>query len=268
METVSFEQSALFEHRFWLQILGDHSRFIFNALSPKEAAEIQRAEFFIIEFDRLLEEARRAGPETDLMALGQQAYNQARELRNFKLHLLRRHIIDKIDLNLPPTMLNHMVNEVEEYLRILCFLLAKQCPTVQVSHLHLLWLSDASGHAAFLASGLDEVEKPLIDTNLIFERQFDNLYKKAVNLAGYMRAGVKEFPALQYLNRQVEREINSFSAFLTQLEASRKTKAVLGIFPPLTPDHMIREECYYLIKLAQVSTIKPPECDPTQPRSE
>jgi hypothetical protein len=30
------EEEALFEHRFWLQILGDHARFILNALSPKE----------------------------------------------------------------------------------------------------------------------------------------------------------------------------------------------------------------------------------------
>lgn len=29
-----FEKTAVFEHRFWLQILGDHARFIFNSLSP------------------------------------------------------------------------------------------------------------------------------------------------------------------------------------------------------------------------------------------
>ena len=26
----------LYEHRFWLQILGDHCRFIFTALSPRK----------------------------------------------------------------------------------------------------------------------------------------------------------------------------------------------------------------------------------------
>ncbi|NOU92561.1 DUF2935 domain-containing protein [Paenibacillus sp. LMG 31456] len=29
------DQGALFVHRFWLQILGDHSSFIWNTLSPK-----------------------------------------------------------------------------------------------------------------------------------------------------------------------------------------------------------------------------------------
>jgi hypothetical protein len=41
-------ETALFEHRFWLQVLGDHSRFILYALSPKESSEIQTAEQFIL----------------------------------------------------------------------------------------------------------------------------------------------------------------------------------------------------------------------------
>ena len=50
----NYLQVALFEHRFWLQILGDHSRFILNALSPTETKEIQIAENFIPIFDQLL----------------------------------------------------------------------------------------------------------------------------------------------------------------------------------------------------------------------
>ncbi len=39
--------SLLFEHQFWLQILGDHSRFILSSLAPKEQAEIEKAYYFI-----------------------------------------------------------------------------------------------------------------------------------------------------------------------------------------------------------------------------
>jgi len=40
----------------------------------------------------------------------------------------------------------------------------------------------------------------------------------------------------------------------------------LGTLPPLDPDHMFREECYYLTKLAQVGAVPFPKCDPTKPR--
>ncbi|QQE75753.1 DUF2935 domain-containing protein [Brevibacillus composti] len=49
----------LFEHRFWLQILGDHARFIHQSLAPKESREIELANDFIQSFDRLLAESRR-----------------------------------------------------------------------------------------------------------------------------------------------------------------------------------------------------------------
>ena len=51
-------QEALFEHRFWLQILGDHSRFIYNALSPKEVKDAQTAAQYIGQFDQLLSISR------------------------------------------------------------------------------------------------------------------------------------------------------------------------------------------------------------------
>ena len=43
---------------------------------------------------------------------------------------------------------------------------------------------------------------------------------------------------------------------------------VLSTLTPLMPDHMLREECYYLIKLAQSSEVRMPDCDPTRPRVE
>ncbi|MDD4402872.1 MAG: DUF2935 domain-containing protein [Desulfitobacteriaceae bacterium] len=43
-------------------------------------------------------------------------------------------------------------------------------------------------------------------------------------------------------------------------------KTVLGIIDPLIPDHMLREECYYLFKLSAVSDVESPTCDPGKPR--
>ena len=62
---------AKFEHEFWLQILGDHSRFILDSLSPSETKDIEVAKRFKGAFDRLLGEARqlnelRACPPVDI----------------------------------------------------------------------------------------------------------------------------------------------------------------------------------------------------------
>ncbi len=49
-----WRRQARFEHRFWLQILGDHSRFIHDALAPVEKENIKIASQFIQIFDMLL----------------------------------------------------------------------------------------------------------------------------------------------------------------------------------------------------------------------
>ena len=48
------ERKARFEHRFRLRILGDHSRFIHDALTPIEKENIKRASEFIQIFEVLL----------------------------------------------------------------------------------------------------------------------------------------------------------------------------------------------------------------------
>ncbi|MGW5955706.1 DUF2935 domain-containing protein, partial [Bacillus mycoides] len=42
----TYEESALFEHKFWLKVLGDHAQFLLDALAPKETEDIQRAMYF------------------------------------------------------------------------------------------------------------------------------------------------------------------------------------------------------------------------------
>jgi len=264
---VNYENILLFEHRFWLQILGDHARFILNSLSPKETFEVERAEQFVQQFDQLLGQARNQLTDNDLRTLNRSAHQHALEIRNFKLHILQKQLIGNITVELPPTFFNHMVNEVEEYLRILRYGLSGEAPTpFHPVHYHFLWLPDASGHAASLANSLDTVEAKLINQSYEFKDHFDSLYLKAVEIAGYMRTSLKEFPALIQLNHETQIEIYIFQQFLTELEELKLTHRLLGTLMPLIPDHMYREECYYITKLAQISSVEAPECDPTKPR--
>lgn len=260
---------ALFEHRFWLQILGDHARFILSSTSPKETAEVERAAAFIQIFDKLLEQSRHNLSDSQLALLNQQASHYTKELRDFKLHLLKRHLAGEIAIQLPPTFLNHMVNELEEYQRTLDSLLASgKVPVYHPVHHHLLWLADAVGHAGAIHDNLDGVEKKLRKKSKKFEKHFQAYYLKAVEVAGYMRTNLVQFPALSRLNKEAELEMCLFVDFLKEIEALDLSGELLDVLAPLMPDHMAREEYYYLTKLAQVSEVKMPAGDPTKPRLE
>jgi predicted nucleotide-binding protein (sugar kinase/HSP70/actin superfamily) len=259
----AFERTARFEHRFWLQILGDHSRFILEALAPVQTVEIEQAANFIQVFDTLLEHAN----SSDLFQLSTQAEKEVIKLREFKLELIRKHLTGKIKIHLSPTFINHMVNELEEYLRILKHLKAGEVPPVYHElHHHLLWLLDAAGHADGISTNLDGVEKKLRKKSVEFTKTFENFYLKAVELAGYLRTNLTSFPALERMNVESQLEIKLFQNFLQEIEELRLSKQALGTLAPLMADHMFREECYYLMKLAESTNLDLPNCDPAKPR--
>ncbi len=268
MKAWDYRSEILFEHRFWLQVLGDHSRFILIALAEEEEEKIQKAKHFIHLFDKLLEQSRMDLEEAEIITLNNLAYNAAREIRTFKLKIIKEQLVGKIKINLPPTFINHMVNEVEEYIFILSCIVDKQLNLVNPIHYHKLWLLDGSGHAASISSSLDMSEKELIKLSMKYRKKFDSLYQKAIEMKGYMRTGLSEFPALNRLNQDANEEMLCFKKFLKKLEKLITEKKVLGTLRPLMLDHMYREECYYLTKLSMVSEVKRPECDPTKERIE
>ncbi|MGX6444110.1 DUF2935 domain-containing protein [Neobacillus sp. K501] len=258
-----FEKTARFEHRFWLQILGDHSRFIFEALAPVETEDINKANTFIKVFDMLLNRAKSENPAN----LSVDAEVEVIKLREFKLDLIRKHLYGKVKIHLSPTFINHMVNELEEYLRILKHLKAQQTlPIYHELHHHLVWLLDAAGHAGAISDSLDHVEKRLKEKSDLYTKYFEDFYLKAVEMAGYLRTNITTFPALEKMNKDVSLEMKLFQNFLQELEELELSAQVLGTFSPLMADHMFREECYYLMKLAESTDLAKPDCDPAKPR--
>lgn len=264
---VNPNEEVLFEHRFWLQILGDHARFILDTLSPRETADVEQARKFVDAFDRLLEQARSANPSADLRALNQEASRLTGALRDFKLDLLARMLTGKVSIMLTPTFINHMLNELEEYERILKELLAgKPVPQFAPLHYDLLWLPDASGHAAEIAADLDMREQRLMKHSQQFAKHFDAFYLKAIEMAGYMRTKLHDFSAFRRFHSEIDMEMQLFIRFLAELEEMELTAEVLDRISPLMPDHMMREEWYYLLKLAKLGLVPAPAGDPAKPR--
>lgn len=262
MPDIRFTAAADFELRFWMQILGDHARFIRDSLAPSEEKEISRAKKWVGTFDDILARVRQApgagttsAAPASVIDLAQEAHQRATEFREFKLHLLRRHLLRELHSTLPPTFYNHMVNELEECMRVMASLSHEKVPGPgHAVHQHLLWLPDASGHAASLASLVDLAERQKHHQLDTYALEFDELYLKAIELAGYLRAHIDDFPALRQFNADVELEIALFRAFLLELEEMELTNRLLGSIAPLMTDHMAREECYYLRKLSETSS--------------
>jgi hypothetical protein len=269
MENSEFAAISLQENRFWLQIMGDHARFIFYLLAPNETEHIRKAQQFIFTFDQLLEQARRPLQEPEAENLNKSAYENTNSLREFKLQLLALTLEAKLNAHISSTFFNHMTNELEEYLLILGALTSRQGIRFHPLHYHLLWLSDAVEHAASVSSNLDETEKDFIAESRSYEQQFSDLYMKAIEQSGFTRTKLTDFPALGRMNGQAEAVMTPFMGFLLQIRDERLTARLLGTFMPLMADHMAREECYYLLKLSEAAPgVKRPDCDPARGRVE
>jgi hypothetical protein len=262
-------QSTKFEHEFWLQILGDHSRFILDSLSINETNFIREANYFKTIFDQFLVKARSLNDEDSLTALANEVEVEVKRLKLLKLTLIERHLVSKVKIHLSPTFLSHMVNELEEYERLLQYMKrGEKSPILHELHHHLLWLQDAYGHAGAIQSEMDSTETKIKKTSKEFVHQFQQFYIKAVEFTGYLRTQLDTFPALKKMNEDVKIEMEMFQVFLNEIFELEISDEVLGTFPVLMADHMFREECYYLVKLAESANTEIPNCNPAKSRNE
>lgn len=245
-------KSATFEHLFWLEILMNHGQFIRDSLYPtSEKEDIEKAQSFVDRFDELHKEVSSLD-ETNAIFFAGKVDDTVEEFKQFKFSILRRQLDGKIGIHLPPTFINHMVNELEEYQNVLSYLKKGEAPPIfHELHHHLLWLNDASGHAGTINDNLDGVEKRLKEKSHMFTQHFDQFYLKALELTGYLRTNLQTFPALNRFNDHVEVEMKLFKSFLLELEELELSAEVLGTFTASMADHMAREEQYYLTKLIE-----------------
>lgn len=262
-----YTTDCLFEHRFWLQVLGEHAQFIRSGLGPDEGNEISLATRFVRKFDELLMLSRQPLTGQPLLDLTKRAHRNTLRLREFKLHLLHRQLTEQFDFYLTPSFLNHMVSELDEYLRITDFLMQETPPPKlhPLDH-HLLWLFDASFHATAIPMYIDYTERDIIHRARKFHGEFEGLYLKAIEFTGYLRANIQRFPALTRFNEQVNLEMLVFIKFLEEVKELELDGKLLSIFSAILPDHLAREEYYYLLKLSTVSEVPKPQGDPTRPR--
>jgi len=162
-----------------------------------------------------------------------------------------------------------MVNELDEYLENLSYLVqGLNIPVKSPVHHHLLWLPDATGHAEFLCCNLDASQTHFRQKAKDYRNLWSKKHSEALEYAGFLRTGIPLFPSLNLFDRDTACEMSRFKKYLETLRAKVLEAAATGTFGALIPDHMAREECYYLYRLnhSDPAVVPHPCCDPGHPR--
>lgn len=232
------------QHRFWLQILGDHARMIESKLAITEMAFLEQARNLKVMLDREVASVMEGKTDTARINV------TIAESMAFKGRILARYLEGKIALSMAPTFINHMLNEEEMYLTIVKHFEAGKPVDIHVLHQHKLWLKDAEGHADALKCELDAIEGVKRKKLMKLCKKFKMLSEKAHEFVGYMRSGVRDFPALGRLADDSSKAILLFAKCIKELKEMKDTDQVMSISSTLEYDHMLREEAYYLEGLA------------------
>ena len=257
---------AIAENKYWLQTMGDHAMIIHDALSPNETEEIQTARGLIAQFDGLLQAARSNISDDQSKELNRRALKAAQDIRRYILHILTRQLTDHIELIFSSALLNHMLNEIDEYIYILNMYQNDMPVNFHPLHLHLVYLLDALGHTTIIQNYVSFPFRDVREEAARYEHDFMILYNKAVEYTGYLRTDLKDFKALDQLNNDIYEKLRVFAEFSVDLMLKIRERSVLGPLNVLFLDHMYREECYYLMQLSSVTKSPRPVCDPATPR--
>lgn len=247
--------SPIEEIRFWTGILRDHGEFILTSLSYNEQEAMNYARFYRDSFASLHERIKAPSAASNPNTLNEilaECINTLSGFINFKKVLLRNLLECQLNTSLTPTFYNHMINEAMEFYKYL-FQLQNSIPinpVVENICLHKTWLADAAGHAASIAGDLDPVEKMLINEAQEFEKCFNCLLIKNNELGMMLTRTCLKDGALKHLNEEVKKLMEDFIHYLDKIRMLTMECKVLSVLKPLIPDHMIREELYYLKNLA------------------
>jgi len=233
---------------FWTGIMSDHAMFQVNSLVHTEKAYIEHSMFFHDYFKRVNSELEGT---SDYQSLLQNMLQQLQQFIEYKRLILKKLNLCQLQMNLPPSLISHQINEAKEFQTLLLSPQQSLCTMMNLAGYIKIWLGDSAGHAAAIAVYLDPVEDLLQEDALSFKMIFARLQIKALELEMMMnQTGLKDTSLKQLVNET----INSMTKFIEYLEKIRELRMSceiqgFGTFSPLIPDHFIREHVYFIAKI-------------------
>ncbi|MFC4075266.1 DUF2935 domain-containing protein [Salinithrix halophila] len=261
------------EHRFWLEILEDHARFVFEFLSPDEKEWIEQARTYMHSFktlrQHLQEIDRNASPSSpEMIRFAKEAQPVASGYYRLECMIQSLRIQNQIIINTTPTYFNGTLAENGEYLRLLSYYVhGLEAPPLPLAELLELWLIDQLGHALLLISHIDPVEVGVKVQAERFQAVFQTFLNQNRVLTGYMRTQSPGFPRQMKLAAEVGVQVVQFYAFIYQVVRDYQNEMLMNKTTLRFLEHHFPEACYFLIKLSlYIPGIQlPANCSLTKP---
>ena len=117
--------------------------------------------------------------EGNFGSLIQRSLDYGKRVKVLKQNILNRQLKDDIKIGLAPTVISHMMDELEQFLFIAQTIIdTGNLPPKFIANHHDLWLSNIAGHLDVIATDLDGVEKLFRKRVKKHEKSFEKLYMK------------------------------------------------------------------------------------------
>lgn len=242
---------SIADHAFWLRVLEEHGIFLYEHLSPREAAWVGQAQQFIDAYAQLRRfVATTTAPVPPEFARDAMEVN--RHFLAYKLALMKARINNEVVLNLTPAFMNGVIAELEEYIRLVAPEAAGQeaAPVTPFHHL-FLWLPDQIGHAALMSRELDINEREISRQAVQYQTAFTEDYLTSLQMAGFSRAMGMHFPRLELEIEGIATRLREFwKVVRLALERGAKDQ-LLNRSTAIFLEHHFEETDYFLRKLSE-----------------
>lgn len=239
---------------FWTGIMRDHGNFQLDALAPKEKMYIENSTYYMNLFAQMHAEVE----STDnLKPLYPKLIYALRCFIDYKRTILKNQLTCNLAINLPPGAINHQIIEANQFMMLLTAPEPRQMDdnmqTMMFVEKLKEWNSDSAAHAALMASFLDPNEELYIEQALAFKMNFLKLTNKTSELQMMLMFTGLQDGTLMQLGQESIQMLTEFNVLCEKIRELRQSCRVMamGTFTPLVPDHFIREQTHWIMKIKE-----------------
>ncbi|HEX6594924.1 MAG TPA: DUF2935 domain-containing protein [Bacillota bacterium] len=240
--TDNYERDAYGIISFWIRNDYDHSRFFDREISHYEMELAHANQHMIQVLGEVWKKAETKKEE--LGSLIDDAEYVTREFHSLLTYTMDRALHCDVIVSTPISLLDHMVREAEESMKVFHLLKTGQevKPADAAIHESTFWLRQMADHLGYIRHYLDvsNYDMNFRITNMM--QKFERLLMQATALKTMIRPPRNEVsPILNSFNQTIIKEAKELEAFKLELDALIKDCAVASTSPPDLLEHIARE---------------------------
>jgi hypothetical protein len=251
------------ENRFWLQILGDYARILYQGSSPAETAYITQISRFIVLFDELSDRSRQNLTDEQLTHLNRDSLQATNDFRQFLFNTLRRQMAENYYTGLLPIILSRFLSCADLYEYILEQFLNKREPKLSGLYIISFWMPIIIVYSTMIGNSVGIFFYEFRQKAGQFSARFTNNFIKALEMSNIINLGIPNFPLSEQFMLDVYNDMSSYAEFIVDmihLVQANRTPSVLSLE---YLDHIYRLLCYFETQLSVLLNKPKPACDPT-----